>query len=272
MQVHQHSLTDTSVGYYIFTDTSAYTDNYITSLSNISISPEHGLLTTDNVQDIFYLGLTPGTTYTITYTGTLTRLPEDGGGIAYTDVNIITFKTTGGGNDAICFLSDAPVLTPHGYRPICEFRVGDLVMTADGREVAVKRVFRREYGSSAAANPYVIPKGSFGATRPIAISPNHEVMTPNGMVKARDLGLKRMKMADNFTYYNLELEDWVRDNLVVAGVICESLAPAARITMTKSEFARFVAARYGPSAAARLRLQSVCFEEADGCVSMPSLM
>jgi len=176
----------------------------------------------------------------------------------------------GAGSGAVCFLGDAPVLTPRGYRPIREFAVGDSVMTADGREVAISRVFRKAYSPSTVVNPYVIPKGSFSATRSVAISPNHEVLVAGrGMVKARDLGLKRMKMMEDFTYYNLELEDWVRDNLVVAGVTCESLAPANRITMTKTEFARFVTARYGPEAAKRLR--TVCFEGADGRVSMPAL-
>ena len=170
--------------------------------------------------------------------------------------------------NAVCFLADAPVLTPAGYRTISSISVGDLVRTAAGRDVAVKRVFRKQYEASAAVNPYVIPKGSFGAVRALPISPNHEVMTSKGMVAAKDLGLKKMKMTGTFTYYNLELEDWVRDNLVVAGVECESLAPAKRVTMTKAEFARFVMARYQPSALTRLR--TVCFEEADGKVSMPA--
>jgi hypothetical protein len=169
----------------------------------------------------------------------------------------------------VCFLADAPVLTPSGYRPIHTLQVGDMVRTAAGRDVAVKRVFTKEYSPSTSANPFVIPKGMFGALRYLPISPNHEVMTPKGMVKAKDLGLPRMKMTGSFTYYNLELEDWVRDNLVVAGVTCESLAPASRITMTKAEFVAFVKARYGPTSAARLR--SACFEEVDGRVSMPAL-
>ena len=173
------------------------------------------------------------------------------------------------GSAAICFLADAPVLTPSGYRAISSIKEGDLVSTAAGRTVAVKRVFRKEYVAGAAVNPFVIPKGSFGALRALPISPNHEVMTTRGMVQAKELGLPRMKMAGSFTYYNLELEDWVRDNLVVAGVECESLAPAARVSMTKAEFGKFVKARYGPAAAARLR--TVCFEEKDGSVSMPAL-
>jgi hypothetical protein len=168
----------------------------------------------------------------------------------------------------VCFLADAPILTPTGYKAINSIKEGDLVRTAAGRDVTVKRVFAKEYSPSASANPFVIPKCTFGALRALPISPNHEVMTAKGMVKAKDLGLQRMKMTGSFTYYNLELEDWVRDNLVVAGVECESLAPAKRIVMTKPEFVQFVKARYGPSAAARLR--SVCFEESDGRISMPA--
>ncbi len=169
----------------------------------------------------------------------------------------------------VCFLADAPVLTPVGYKPINSIKEGDLVQTHDGRAVAVKRVFTKVYEPSAAANPYVIPKGMFGALRALPISPNHEIMTDKGMQKAKGLGLKRMKMTESFTYYNLELEDWVHDNLVVAGVVCESLAPAKRILMTRAEFMEFVKARYGPSSAARLR--SVCFTGPDGRVSLPAL-
>ena len=190
--------------------------------------------------------------------------------VTVTDVNETVVVGGGPSNNAICFLADAPVLTPSGYRAISSIKEGDMVRTAGGLNVAVKRVFRKEYVAGASVNPFVIPKGSFGALRALPISPNHEVMTARGMVQAKELGLPRMKMAGSFTYYNLELEDWVRDNLVVAGVECESLAPAARVSMTKAEFGKFVKARYGPAAAARLR--TVCFEEKDGSVSMPAFI
>ncbi len=217
-------------------------------------------------------------------TATVTKVGETG---LTTGLNTLTVTCTDGSSSttytvtlyvepaaaAVCFLSDAPVLTPQGYTPICDICVGDSVVTAEGRTVVVKRVFKRSYSPSAAVNPYVIPKGMFGATRSFAISPNQEVIVPGrGMMKAKELGLRRMKMTDDFMYYNLELEDWVRDNLVVAGVAVESLAPAKRVTMTKAEFAAFVKARYGSSAAARLRLPTVCFEESDGHISMPALL
>ena len=193
---------------------------------------------------------------------------NDGNGVSAGHVRVYSFTEPTPTPAPVCFLADSPVLTPSGYRPIHMLQVGDMVRTAAGHDVVVKRVFAKEYSPSTSANPFVIPKGTFGALRALPISPNHEVMTAKGMVKAKDLGLPRMKMTGTFTYYNLELEDWVRDNLVVAGVECESLAPAKRIVMTKPEFVQFVKARYGPSAAARLR--SVCFEESDGRISMPA--
>lgn len=106
----------------------------------------------------------------------------------------------------------------------------------------------KRYVANAATLPYKIPKGLFGATRDLPISANHEVAVPGpGMVRARDLGLQQMSEKTTgrmLTYYNIELEDWVRDHMVVAGVTVESLAPNRRIEMTKSEFQSFVAQRY----------------------------
>jgi len=257
---------DTSLSTFTVNGINAY-DGSRFALPNGTTSVTAVYVPADSTASVMIAGDTGLVTGINTLTATVTT---SGGQTSVSTVTLIVYAAASA--TAVCFLGDAPVLTASGYRPIREFAVGDSVMTADGREVAVSRVFSRRYGPSATVNPYVIPKGVLGATRPLAISPNHEVMVAGkGMVKARDLGLNRMKMTEEFTYYNLELEDWVRDNLVVAGVTCESLAPAARMTMTKAEFARFVTSRYGPEAAARLRLQSVCFEEADGRVSMPAI-
>ncbi len=244
----------------------------------------HPLAVNPTYKLYYHLTSNPGSVSELTLTGSSVTISGLQAGTAYTvysqaivdGVNLMAraypFQTStiGVSTNPVCFLADAPVLTPTGSRPIHTIQVGDKVVTSAGRTVSVKRVFAKEYQPSASANPYVIPKGMFGALRTLPISPNHEVMTPAGMKKAKDLGLQRMKMTGPFTYYNLELEDWVRDNLVIAGVVCESLAPAERIVMTKAEFAQFVRSRYGPEAADRLR--SVCVEEPAGKVSLPRLM
>jgi hypothetical protein len=60
------------------------------------------------------------------------------------------------------------------------------------------------------------------------------------MVEARDLGLKQMPMRAAFDYYNLELPEW--DNMVVAGVEVESLAPKKQVVMTVAQMAKLIAA------------------------------
>ena len=153
----------------------------------------------------------------------------------------------GGGASAVCFLGNAPVLTPAGYKRIDSLAAGDMVRTADGRDVAIQRVkHQRILMPSASVNPYVIQKGQFGATENLAISPRHCVAIPGrGMVEARELGLRQMSMRAAFDYYNLELPEW--DNMVVAGVEVESLAPKKRVVMSAAHFRGLITAKFGRS-------------------------
>jgi len=141
-----------------------------------------------------------------------------------------------------CFLADAPVLTPVGYRRIDSLKVGDLVTTPKG-PMPIQRVKITHVVSSSAVNPYIIKKGQFGATQRLLISPNHHIKTETGMVKAHELGLRQEEMSGSFDYYNLELPDW--SNMIIAGVTVESLAPKKRIIVTMQEFKAFITQRYG---------------------------
>jgi uncharacterized repeat protein (TIGR02543 family) len=145
------------------------------------------------------------------------------------------------GGGVVCFLGNAPVMTPTGWARIDSLSVGDLVRTADGRDVAVVRVkHQRIERPSAAVNPYVIPAGQWGATENLPISPRHCVAIPGrGMVEARELGLQQLELRAAFDYYNLELPEW--DNMIVAGVEVESLAPKKQVVMTLSELAALAA-------------------------------
>lgn len=150
-----------------------------------------------------------------------------------------------GENNPPCFLADAPVLTPSGYKSIASLREGDLVTTADGRAVPIERVsVTRVPAPSAAVNPYVIKKGQFGATERLLISPRHRVAVPGkGMVEARELGLTQWTMRGAFDYYNLELPSWKSDNMVVAGVEVESLAPVRRIVVSAEQLKGLLAGK-----------------------------
>jgi hypothetical protein len=167
----------------------------------------------------------------------------------------------------ICFLGNAPVLTPTGYRRIDSLRAGDKVMTADGRAVAIQAVERRITVPGVNSNPYIVPKGTFGATETLAISPRHRIATADGMVEARALGLTQMPMRAAWCYYNLRLPSWRSDNLVVAGVETESLAPVERIRMTMAAFAGLMTRR--SSKRSLTELLALCKIHADGTIEAP---
>lgn len=172
---------------------------------------------------------------------------------------------------AVCFLGNAPVLTPRGYRRIESLEVGDMVTTADGRHVKIQKVFAKEYQPSSHVDPFIIPKGQFGARTAVAISPNHRVAVPgSGLIEARHLGLEQQKMTTTFTYYNLELPNWETDNLVVGGVEVESLAPVRRIEITKGEFLALIKAKYGKLTPAIIeKLVGSCVLTKEGKVNIP---
>jgi hypothetical protein len=65
------------------------------------------------------------------------------------------------------------------------------------------------------------------------------------MIEARELGLRQMSMRAAFDYYNLELPEW--DNMVVAGVEVESLAPKKRVVMSAAQFRELITAKFGRS-------------------------
>lgn len=182
-----------------------------------------------------------------------------------------TFDYNGVSTDP-CFLADAPVLTPTGYRAISSIRAGDKVTTADGRVSEVLNVTRKLTVASAESNPYIIPASKFGAIADLEISPRHGVMVEGkGMVEARNLGLAQKKMRGEFNYYNLCLEK-PTDTMVVGGVAVESMAHLKRVTVTLPQFKALLARQFkGKSSADLIRaIERLCVFNADGTVSYPS--
>jgi hypothetical protein len=190
---------------------------------------------------------------------------------AWTLSNSVLLGTTG--EEVVCFLGDAPVLTPSGYQRIDSLRIGDMVRTADGRDVPIRRVRHQRVVASRQSNPYRIERGQFGATETVLISPDHRIMVAGrGLVEARHLGLTQVKQGDTLDYFNLELPCWESDNMVVAGVEVESMARFARVRMSLAKFSRLLRERYGenvaPSVLEHIRAQCVFFS--DGSVVVPT--
>lgn len=196
-----------------------------------------------------------------------------------TTVTITILDVSGGGNNdddfsyVPCFLGSAPVVTPTGYAKMSTLTAGDNVLTADGRTVRIQRVLRKTVAAGPSTNPYMIPKGLFGATCNLAISPHHRVVMSDGsMVEARCLGLRQSNRSGTIEYYNLELPDWKHDNMVVAGVVVESLAPVRRMTMTIGEFKKALLTKYDSVSPAILaKITKTCRALPNGRVDCPVL-
>lgn len=164
-----------------------------------------------------------------------------------------------------CFLGNAPVATPSGSKRIDSLKEGDLVLTETGKPVAIQRMKAMRVRPGPSSNPYVIAKGSYGATEELLISPRHKVAVGSKMIEARYLGLPQKTMSKPFTYYNIELPGWA--NMRVAGVEVESLAPAKRVIATAAQVLEAISKM--PRTTDTLKtLQRICKRNADGTLTV----
>jgi hypothetical protein len=168
-------------------------------------------------------------------------------------------------SNVVCFLGNAPVATPTGPKRIDSLKEGDLVLTESGKPVPIQRLKVMRVRPGPTTNPYVIAKGSYGATEELLISPRHCVAVAGKMIEARDLGLPQKTMSKPFTYYNIELPGWA--NMRVAGVEVESLAPAKRVVATVEQVKAAIAKL--PKTTETLKMvQRLCKRNADGTLTV----
>jgi hypothetical protein len=140
----------------------------------------------------------------------------------------------------VCFFGDAPVLTPMGYKRMDRMQVGDTVITPTGT-ATVELISKENHIPFFDTNPYVIPKGTFGAITDIRISPRHKVSLDGKMIEARFLGLKQEEV-NYIMYYNLQITGG--QNMVVGGVEVESLAPG-NVKISNQLLDQIITTQYG---------------------------
>lgn len=234
-----------------------------------------------NTEETFTLNV-DGTPYVVFFDPSGIRID----GTLYTTGQTLTLKTTqfiyvAAGSAALytvgqtssgivpCFLGNAPVLTPAGYRKIRSLAAGDLVLAPNGDAVPIQRVKVTRVAAGPATNPYRIAAGQFGAERSLLISPNHKVLVDGELREARTLGLPQEDREGVLEYYNLEL---VGESLmVVAGVSVESLAHIRRVRISMRDFVASLRARYGNNITNDViqRCVRTCKMLADGSVEVP---
>ncbi|BDG72809.1 Hint domain-containing protein [Roseomonas fluvialis] len=172
---------------------------------------------------------------------------EEGGG----------FKDTGlsaaynvDGDDEVCFLAGTRIRTPAGEVAVEELRIGDRVLTADGRAEPILFIGRQTYSTRFAGReeswPVRIRAGALAQGVPSAdlhVSPMHALHIDGVLVlsKALQNGSSIVQVApsaETFTYFSLEL---TRHEVILAeGAEVESFAdhvPRSRF----HNYAEFVA-------------------------------
>lgn len=133
-----------------------------------------------------------------------------------------------------CVCAGTMIRTAAGERAVETLAAGDLVLTADGREVAVKSIYTTEIAACSGRNaPYVIQAGAFGRGVPSAdltISPGHALMVRPGqwMIPchtadpALHAKMSRYANGQEVTYYHVELPNYLQDTFIANGVVSES--------------------------------------------------
>ncbi len=154
----------------------------------------------------------------------------------YSIGNSVSINTTDPYN--YCFLEGTLINTPEGERPVESIKMGDKVMSADGRELTVRwmgyETIRNGIGASIHKAPIRISAGAFGDGLPLSdlyVSNAHAFLLDGHLVVASALingetitAVPFSDMPSEFTYWHIETEE---HELVVAnGVAAETLSGA----------------------------------------------
>jgi hypothetical protein len=152
------------------------------------------------------------------------------------DGTYFPWPTSGG---VPCFVAASNLLTPTGYKSAKDIKTGDLLMTADGRQVPVKTYSFTVEKTDKDSAPFLVPKNSISLGCPNAdlkLSPWHAFQMKKGLwmkpMSAFELGMpvKQYDLGKSVTYYHFEAPDYFKDNFVCEGTVVESFG----VLQTKS--------------------------------------
>lgn len=135
-----------------------------------------------------------------------------------------------------CFVTGTRIRTPDQDRPVEDLSIGDLVMTAGGKPVAIKWIGRQRIPFPAMVTgktePVRIEKGALGPNVPSAdlyVSADHGMIIDGLVVNAGALvngtTISYAKLTEAFTYYHIETE--AHDVLLAEGTPAESFIDVA---------------------------------------------
>jgi len=227
-----------------------YSDIQRTVPNTVSLTPQQFLVWYILTDNVIAINVTTGTTQMLTYdlssiftpTTTITKTYYTGR-ISVPVPPTITYAfigptpppgpTGGTGTVVPCFFANAEVLTSEGYKPISSLKEKDLIITQKGLK-PIKKVLSYHVPASEQTNPFLIPKGKFGARKDLLISPNHCILIDGKMIPTKQLDLEKQVMEGILEYWNIELDQWY--NMYVEDVEVETLAPLQFVIMSIEQF------------------------------------
>lgn len=119
-----------------------------------------------------------------------------------------------------CLTENTMVLTPSGYIKIDKLKIGDYVLTENNRKSKIISIYNDQFKSSFLTNPYIVPKNSLDNNYPpkeIRLSGNHLIKHNNKWIMPRNCNFKQDTSKKIINYYNIKLENYETDNLIING-------------------------------------------------------
>jgi Hint domain len=167
-------------------------------------------------------------------TGTAPTTLTNSAGIQFTDTSTeqITFAGYLASPAMPCFVKGTRILLSTGYKAIEDIKHKDKVVTADGREVAIKIYYFDVVNASKMTAPYRISASALGPNCPpadLCVSPLHAVQDSHGiwqipMFAARkNSQIKQYGIGETLRYYHIECPNFYTDNIYAEGCVVESL-------------------------------------------------
>lgn len=126
-----------------------------------------------------------------------------------------------------CLTADTLVLTPLGFIPITELQTGDQVITSDGQNKPIIRIYKSVVLGTTKTYPCIIPKDSIAPNYPSTdfwISQNHLIKYKNFWILPKTHFPIDTTYGPIIEYYHIKLPNYLTDHLVINnGVVVESL-------------------------------------------------
>ena len=132
-----------------------------------------------------------------------------------------------------CFTATSKLLTSAGYVEASSLRTGDILVTADGRQVPIK-AYSSTFNTDKSSAPYVIPKNALARNVPVAdlrLSPWHAIYLGNGLwqkpqsaAECNTGSVIQYDVGKDVQYYHFEAPNYYTENFICEGTVVESFS------------------------------------------------